>query len=228
MRRYCPNCNRELDLTRPTGCPNCSASFGNESAWFPTLRPGGRYRAFPKSPASPLERRASGMKVWILIKLLVSLPMVVLLTYVLLSGKLLQEPLAATAASLFLLLLLVSLWVRWHRVRMSDRAIGVCVVLTSAAFGWMALSVAWGKTVPSGECHGRRVWFCELSNWLYSVGGPYLAAAPWAAVCIGALILGLACLVNSQRRMASRPNPFIERTRRSGLRPPRPDAHVRR
>ena len=176
MTLSCPNCNFPCERSAEC-CPKCGASFTEGAAWKPVRT---------RSPVSPIAPIGPGA----ILKLVVSVPLVLLLGVALFSGQLSLQPERALAAMGFILALLLLLWLPWERLALHTLPLPVqaaVAVLTLAALIWLAVQHWTGDISSPKECMGRRAWYCEFVKFLVTVGGERAAVLPIALLALMAL-----------------------------------------
>lgn len=143
------------------------------------------------------------MSPWTFIKLLVTVPLVLMAGVAVVNG--LREPAwQALWGTPVVTFLIGCLWLPGSRASESAVVTWLGCVAASALFGAYAVAVATSVIAPSQACDGfmpKSRWVCEVEKVLHAWGGPWLAAAPFAA--ISALIImtmGIAWQRRRQRR----------------------------
>lgn len=77
----------------------------------------------------------------------------------------------------------------WVEHKRPNRAMALVGMVFAIAIAFIATNVYVGETPFPRPCRGRGVLLCEMQNLLFWLGGPKLAAAPFAA--LAAIVLGI-------------------------------------
>lgn len=88
----------------------------------------------------------------------------------------------------------VAPWLGPHAGDRAWGALAAAFALSSALLAWHTVHDAFPRA-----CSGRQAPWCRLGNLLHDVGGPVLAALPWALVAL-AFALGAVVLLRPSRR----------------------------
>jgi hypothetical protein len=118
-------------------------------------------------------------RLWAALKVLLSLALVTIIIMVaILSPKALSDPTFYGVVALFISLIIL-LWVRLEAFSSARQGAGIAICSLFAVGAVAILAGAWDYP---RECRGRGALGCMAINWLFGIGGRWLAALPLVAL----------------------------------------------
>lgn len=136
-----------------------------------------------------------GELMWTAFKLALSLALVAApCAFLLAAPAAWGDPLFIGVAALLLFFAALP-WVKFER---GGRSVALAGIVFALGIAFAAWQVATRQAGYPQSCRGRRALFCEIENLLYAIGGPLLAAMPYALMASALLLLCIRALVRSR------------------------------